>query len=297
MLGTIVAPLEIGFCVVDVERALEFWRDALGFREVSRIETATKSAIECGFALSEYVVVRLQLPTGERIKLFKPTLIEGARGDALAPPLATPGFAFATLIVEDLQDAVRQLTERGFPARRPPSELRPGVWVALVDDPDGNTVELVSYMQLSAYRPDVAAHAASGSGMHVISRCVAHPWLCDQMGHLNTRHIVGFLDDASQLFFAMLGYRQDAVLGLADVRHEIDYKAEIPMSSMLAAECGIIDMGRSSLTYLQRLVLIAERTVAVESRTKTVLFDKQRRKSMPIPEALKIVADGFRVKQ
>jgi hypothetical protein len=70
-------------------------------------------------------------------------------------PLARPGFAFATLIVEDLKAVVSHLAARGFPARQIPYELRQGVWMALVDDPDGNVVELVSYNDLLEYRPEL----------------------------------------------------------------------------------------------------------------------------------------------
>jgi hypothetical protein len=35
---------------------------------------------------------------------------------------------------------------------------------------------------------------------------VAHPWLCDEMGHLNTRNYVGMFDDAMQHFMRTMGH-------------------------------------------------------------------------------------------
>ena len=37
-------------------------------------------------------------------------------------------------------------------------------------------------------------------------RGVVHPWLCDAMGHLTTRHYVGMFDDAGYHLLAALGF-------------------------------------------------------------------------------------------
>lgn len=155
------APLEIGFCVRDLESSLAFWRDALGLRFVSRLETGRDAAIASGLAPSAYVVVRLQLPGPgrERVKLFQ---LSGPADSAKperpkSPPLQPYGFAFVTIIVGDLEAALAKLDAHGFPPRGVPTELRPGVFVALVDDPDGNVVELVQYRNLEGYRDDLRA--------------------------------------------------------------------------------------------------------------------------------------------
>ena len=151
-----VAPLEIGFRVRNLPHALAFWRDLLGLAFVSELETTPTAARDTGFALSGYRVVRLQLPTGERVKLFSPDLGTDALVPAPRPPLDLPGFAFVTLILDDLGPTLERLTRAGHPPRVPPYELRPGVHVALVDDPDGNVVELVAYADVTAYRPRLA---------------------------------------------------------------------------------------------------------------------------------------------
>ena len=145
------APLEIGFCVTDLQKSLVFWRDALGMTFISEILTPERAAVESGFADSGYTVVRLQLPTGERIKLFSLSNVDGVT-DACRKPLSRVGLAFVTLIVKSLPEAVTMLSHAGFPSRLPPYELRAGVFVALVDDPDGNIVELVQYSDVDAYR-------------------------------------------------------------------------------------------------------------------------------------------------
>lgn len=157
------APLELGFCVADLERGLRFWRDALGLAFVSEIRTTDESAIGSGFARSGYRVVRLQLPTGERVKLFEPDRFDRSGAPPRDVPLGRVGFAFLTLIVTNLTATLGSLEAQGYPPRRARFELRPGVHVALVDDPDGNVVELVEYDDIAVYRADLA-HEGSGRG-------------------------------------------------------------------------------------------------------------------------------------
>ena len=152
------APLEVGLTVRDLEASLAFYRDALGFAEVSRIVNPAESGRESGISMGGYTVVRLQLPRGERLKLFAPD--QGAadlpRGET---PLSRVGLAFVTLIVEDLPGLLERLGQRSIRARRRrPVELRPGVLVALVDDPDLNVVELVEYVDVGSYRTDISSY-------------------------------------------------------------------------------------------------------------------------------------------
>jgi lactoylglutathione lyase len=150
-----VAPLEVGLCVKSIERSVAFYGKLFGFTAVSRVVTAETPAVSSGFADSAYTVVRLQLPTGERLKLFEP--VSSPRlSDTGHRPLSKIGFAYLTLIVANIQAAISQLKANGV-RERPPGryQLRPGVEVALVNDPDGNVVELVEYRDLADYRSDL----------------------------------------------------------------------------------------------------------------------------------------------
>ena len=58
-------------------------------------------------------------------------------------------------------------------------------------------------------------------------RGVVHPWLCDSMGHMTTRHYTAMFDDASYHLFAALGFTPDhlaAGIGLADVKMTARYR-------------------------------------------------------------------------
>ena len=68
--------------------------------------------------------------------------------------------------------------------------------------------------------------------MLVTYKGMAHPWLCDVMGHLTTRHYVAMFDDASyHLLLEIFDWSASSVaedgLGWADVRHVIEYQAEV----------------------------------------------------------------------
>lgn len=156
---TPVAPFEIGLAVQDMETSLRFYRDTFGLREISAISNPEDTAIKSGIGASSYQVVRLELATGERIKLFQPDRSIAARS-LPSKPLDEAGFAFLTLIIEDLHAAASHLASAGYPMRREGIvELRPGVLVCLVNDPDGNVVELVEYQDLRSYRPDTDVRA------------------------------------------------------------------------------------------------------------------------------------------
>lgn len=158
----IAAPLEIGYCVADLERSLRFYRDFLGLAFVSEIDTPAEFAVGSGLAASAYRVVRLQLPGGERLKLFAPLRApEPARRRADPPPLSAVGYAFLTLIVPDIERLIAKLARNGIRTRPPGMfKLRQNTQIALVEDPDGNVIELVQYGDLSAYRSDLGAKAA-----------------------------------------------------------------------------------------------------------------------------------------
>ena len=67
-----VAPLEVGFSVVDLDRLAKFYTDVLGFELVSIIDVPADMSERTGQAPDGFRVARLQTPYGERIKLFQP---------------------------------------------------------------------------------------------------------------------------------------------------------------------------------------------------------------------------------
>ena len=128
-------------------------------------------------------------------------------------------------------------------------------------------------------------------------RGVAHPWLCDNLNHLNTRHYMAFFDDAMQHFFSILGYEKAEGFGWVDVRHEIDYKDEISPGSLIHVDTALIRVGSKSITYYQRLLLTDEMKVAATNKATTVLFDLSSRTAVAAPEIIRTNGEPYTVKE
>ena len=76
--------------------------------------------------------------------------------------------------------------------------------------------------------------------MLVVNKGIAQPWECDVMGHLTTRFYVAMFDDASyHALYEIFGWtilsHESRRYGWADVRHVIEYKAEVSAGDVLAA--------------------------------------------------------------
>lgn len=119
---------------------------------------------------------------------------------------------------------------------------------------------------------------------------VVHPWLCDAMGHLTTRHYLGFFDDASYQLMAELGHDaeagQAAQQGWADVRHEIEYRAELAAGALIRIDGRVVALGHSSITTELRLFARSSDRLCATLIARTVCFDLAARRSLPLPEAL-----------
>jgi acyl-CoA thioester hydrolase len=119
---------------------------------------------------------------------------------------------------------------------------------------------------------------------------VVHPWLCDAMGHLTTRHFLGMFDDASYHLFAALGYDpaegKRTGQGWADVSHRIDYKAELGSGALVRITGRIAAVGRSSLTSEFRMVESGEDRICATLEARTVCFDLEARRARPLPDRI-----------
>ena len=56
---------------------------------------------------------------------------------------AQTGLRYFTISVPDIEAAVERVREQGIEPSLPIREIRPGVRIAMLTDPDGNTVELL----------------------------------------------------------------------------------------------------------------------------------------------------------
>ena len=55
------------------------------------------------------------------------------------------GIRYFTITVDNLEEAVKECTDAGYANPVPIRESRPGVNIAMIEDPDGNWVELLQH--------------------------------------------------------------------------------------------------------------------------------------------------------
>lgn len=124
--------------------------------------------------------------------------------------------------------------------------------------------------------------------LNLIYNDVAHGWLCDHMGHLNTRHIAGMFDDAGMHLMRIMGFSwsrlNDLEYGWVNARDVYEYKAEIPKGALVSIYGGLKSLGNKSLTTYQEMRDAETDKVCATQESTIVCFNKELRKSMLIPE-------------
>ncbi len=122
--------IDLGIVVSDGARALAFYRDALGMEQIG------EQPLPGGGRM-----YRLLCGTSH-IKL---STFPAPREGKAAPggPFEASGLRYFTISVPDLRGLLTRLEGQGIKPYMPVTEVRPGVIVAMVSDPDGNTVEFL----------------------------------------------------------------------------------------------------------------------------------------------------------
>ena len=117
--------LDIGLVVSDGRASLEFYQDVLGLRLVETMTMTSGTMHRLRFGTSELKLVELEA----------------------TPPRGTVGlgrqlgFRYVTFAVTNLSELCERLRGLGVEFSVPEKEIRPGVRIAMVKDPDGNIVE------------------------------------------------------------------------------------------------------------------------------------------------------------
>lgn len=122
--------IDLGIIVKNGPEALKFYKDVLGFRHEGDMPMPTGGTMHrlwCGESLIKVVVPEKQPP-------------------AVAPPGGIPGatgYRYWTISVSNLTELVAACAKAGRKIPVPEREIRPGVRIAIVEDPDGNWVEFL----------------------------------------------------------------------------------------------------------------------------------------------------------
>ncbi len=110
---------------------------------------------------------------------------------------------------------------------------------------------------------------------------------CDHLGHVNVSFYMGWLGDAAFAFLAMHGLDRanaaEANLGVAAVRAEIDYQAELRGGDLVRMETGVETIGERKIVFRHRLLRVGDEKVAMAARLTGVCLDLNSRRARAFP--------------
>jgi len=137
--------------------------------------------------------------------------------------------------------------------------------------------------------------------MIVVQKGVAHPWMCDVIGHLTTRYYMAMFDDAAyHLLYAVFGWAgasdAEGKIGWADVRHIIEYRAEVAAGDVLEIRAGLTKIGIKSITISYEMTNLGNKETAATLECVCVLFDLQSRESIELSDQLRELASKHLIK-
>ena len=122
--------IDLGIVTSDADRALAFYRDTLGLEvegEMPMPGGGVMHRLRCGTSLIKIVV-------------------NGRQPAATSPPGGiggATGYRYWTMSVSNLDEISKRCSDAGYKLVIPPTEIRPGIRIAMVEDPDGNWVEFL----------------------------------------------------------------------------------------------------------------------------------------------------------
>ena len=119
--------LDLGILVSDIKASLNFYQSILGLEFVGEMPVWFGTMYRLRFGSSDFKLVlpKMSIPKGP-IGLEKQL-----------------GFRYVTFVVKNLSKLCIELQSKGIEFVVKEKEARPGVRIAMVNDPDGNIVEFV----------------------------------------------------------------------------------------------------------------------------------------------------------
>lgn len=122
--------IDIGIIARDIKAMLTFYRDVLGLEFEAAIPFPGGGTMH-RFKAGKSVVKVIELEPEPEVQAPR----GGIRG--------ATGYRYWTIHVENLESCVEQIGAAGYRVVVPAKEIRPGISIAIVSDPDSNWVELL----------------------------------------------------------------------------------------------------------------------------------------------------------
>ncbi len=143
--------IDIGCVVSDVDKAVEFYTKAIGFKEVPGFSVPADFASKVGLTSGKKLDIKvLVLGEGDGATRLKLMHVDGVRSKKTDNSFihSQQGFSYLTIKIKDTSAALKRLDKAGVKpiaqgAQELPASLAKGIYLTIVRDPDGNLVELV----------------------------------------------------------------------------------------------------------------------------------------------------------
>lgn len=121
--------IDLGIVTNDPVASIAFYRDVLGFEDLGEFPMpgGTMQRLQCGTS------------TIKIVSMTKPPTAAAASGGIGG----ATGYRYWTISVSNLAEVVAGCEAAGTKIAVPITELRPGITIAIVEDPDGNWVEFL----------------------------------------------------------------------------------------------------------------------------------------------------------
>jgi glyoxylase I family protein len=121
--------IDLGIVTKDSQRALKFYRDTLGLEYEGElaIPGGSMQRLKCGDS-----VIKL-------VELKRPPRADGEGGGLQG----ATGYRYMTLTVGNLSEILANCESAGYKIAMPKTEIRVGVSIGFVEDPDGNWLEFL----------------------------------------------------------------------------------------------------------------------------------------------------------
>jgi catechol 2,3-dioxygenase-like lactoylglutathione lyase family enzyme len=119
--------IDLGVVASDIKASLNFYQNILGLEFIGITPVWFGTMHRLRFGTSDFKLIEP--------KTVPPRGVIGVENQA--------GFRYVTFAVKNLSEICRELQKIGIEFTVPEREIRPGVSIAMVKDPDGNIVEFV----------------------------------------------------------------------------------------------------------------------------------------------------------
>ena len=125
-------------------------------------------------------------------------------------------------------------------------------------------------------------------------RATVAPTECDHLGHMNVQYYFRAVSDGMFGVMVRLGLTPEAIhrrrMSFAVVQAQSEFHHELHAGDVIVLESTLLRLGKKSATFHHRLRNTATEELVMSAKFKCVLLDLDKRRSIAVPDDIKIAA-------